>query len=1396
MKRILYSLFLGLILYGHTGAQVRNKSSIDAFTAQSGASAFVSEATHSVGFIRFPAGKPYRGSGKGAVEKAFNFVNQNNALWGVRAGDDVFQLKKAQQDLFKLEHVTLQQTYKGIPVYDGVLKVHFDKDLNITSANGNYVPYIRVNPTPTLSKTEAEAYAIKRVSLTADMQIIENLKAHKSELLFFQKGLAQGYAGPHHLVYEVEVRNDLDIREYLFIDAHSGELVEQFTGIHSIKRELYNREIAPANLIWKDGSSDPFPVDVWHNSELETARHTYNLFKRTFGYTSYDGNDATMITTHNNPGIDCPNANWNGVSANYCTNTAADDVVAHEWGHAYTEYTSGLIYAWQPGALNESFSDMWGEMIDQLNNPYFDAGESSALRTDVCGSSTRWQMGEKASAFGGAIRDMWDPNCFGDPGRVLDPKYHCISTDAGGVHINSGVPNHVFALLVDGGTYNGQTIAAIGLTKAAHLMWRVQSNYLTKTSNFKVFANALIAASNDLIIAGELASLVVEDGGAAAGSGQTFTSADLAAVNNAIAATELLSTPICAVTPMFTATTADCSGAGPGNLLFSADFESGMNGFVASSNNSFVPNSWKRENNIVGNTGYFLHVDMMDGYQCYSTNAGVASLQSPEILISPQAVGPLTLSFNHMMSMEPGYDGGNIKYKIGNGAWTLVPQSAFTVNGYNATLAAAGDTDNPLFGQRSFSGPVNGTVISDWGQSRINLTSLGITPGQVVSFRWDAGWDCMVGYAGWYIDDVKIYSCTVATPAVHFALTGSSVNEAEANTDNGCSDYVEKKISVTIDKVPSVATRVTLVPSADPALTTAKQGVTADYSFEPAFVMLQAGQLTQDFTVRIYNDAYVEGDEKVTFTYVIDANGGDAFAASAAQSYTLTIKDDDIEPGTLNQTVFYENFNSLPVDWGAGDGAVANPTSWIIASSFGGTNSSPYAIVNSDAAGNAEIDELLISPEFNTTGMTNIQLTFQQYLRIFNGGFAEQAMVEVWNGTEWVVVDTQGQVGGSKGNWNAGDLRTVIIPNENANAAMKIRFRYKAKDDWWWVIDDVKVTATRPHAVQSVVNTASPASAYLGPNETAVFYDPTSGNVLAKIENSSPHDYGCTTVEVDRAGTGAINWVLGYKASAKTLKVTPANPNPNGEYKITLYFTGAELAGMGTINSIGKSSGSIAMPTGGSWAAFESTSIFNTDMAYKATFTTGFSGFALSDAPPVGPLPVKLVAFDAKKENGAVVIAWSTSEEVNAKSFDVQRSSDALGWKSVGSVKAAGTTDLAQHYRLADNPLASGTLYYRLKVNDLDGKQEYSQIRSVDLGESPVSVYPNPASDQIVMKLSHWSRIRSIEVYNSAGQKVWSKSGNGLANTIDTRNFTTGAYTIKLAAESGESSVHKVLIVK
>src|SRR4029453_9773666 len=103
-------------------------------------------------------------------------------------------------------------------------------------------------------------------------------------------------------------------------------------------------------------------------------------------------------------------------------------------------------------------------------------------------------------AFGGAIRDMFDPTCHANPGQVSDTlHYQCGEADNGGVHNTSRLPNHAYALLVDGGTFNGQIVGALGYNRAAAIYWRAMSVYQVPTTKFPDHADSLQPSCDDLV---------------------------------------------------------------------------------------------------------------------------------------------------------------------------------------------------------------------------------------------------------------------------------------------------------------------------------------------------------------------------------------------------------------------------------------------------------------------------------------------------------------------------------------------------------------------------------------------------------------------------------------------------------------------------------------------------------------------------------------------------------------------------------------------------------------------------------------------------------------------------------------------------------------------------------
>lgn len=745
-------------------------SKIQDFADKTKASITFNAKNETVSFIKFPSESSFNNKGNSAEAKAISFIETSRLFGDLKS--DKFKIKKVETDNYGFKHVTLSQTKNGIPVFDGVIRFHFDVNKRISAINSNLIHTIKVNTDASISKNSANTIALTAVKNQELTNNSDSVFIHNSDLVIFPKGRVQGENETNYLAYYIEVRNDLDIREYLFVDAHSGKVIEQFTGMaHALDRIVYEGNINPANIVWEEGDPLPGTLTIWQQNEVIASEHTYNFFKNAFNYISYDGADAQMVTINNNPNINCPNANWNGVSANYCNGTASDDLIAHEWGHAYTEYTNNLIYAWQSGAINEAYSDIWGETIDLLNN-YEDTGEDLSLRNG-CDSSDRWQIGEDASAFGAAIRDMWDPPCKGDPGNVSGPDYFCGTGDSGGVHINSGVPNKAYAFLVDGGTFNGYTIPAIGFTKAAHVFWRAQSLYLTATSDFVDLADGLEASATDLLNI-DLQALSTEATPTGL-SGQIITATDVQTIKDVILAVEMRTNPdACNFQPLLTNAPTPCE-ASSSNPIFREDWETGTDGWtftqIPTNPSTWENRDWVLDTNLpderTGNA--IFGSDPIIGDCQTDLENGIMRLESPVITIPNYVTGNTEMFFNHYVSTEATWDGGNIKYSLDGGAWEVLPASAFTTNPYNGNLRTiAQGNDNPMESEAAFTGTDGGTVQGSWGTSIVDLSSINVIENSTIQFRFEMGTDGCNGRIGWYIDELAVYNYNFALSTTEF----------------------------------------------------------------------------------------------------------------------------------------------------------------------------------------------------------------------------------------------------------------------------------------------------------------------------------------------------------------------------------------------------------------------------------------------------------------------------------------------------------------------------------------------------------------------------------------------------------------------------------------------------
>lgn len=715
--------------------------------------------TDNISFLRWEETLPLEGTS--LREKSQFLIDILQPALGLKTASASFELEDEYEDLAGNHHLKFQHYHHGVPVFDGHLQFHFDSDHKLLGVDGMVQKNIgRLGNY--LSSDRALEQAMVWLRKHYGAEALEKIELEAEELTWFAEGLVEGVKSPTKLVYAITLTNREHIRQQLIIDARKGQVINHYTDVCELAhRELYSSN-TNGSPIWQDGDTYPGALTVWQQVQVETSEQAYRFFLNAFSFESFDNAGSDMLMVDQAAFLNCPNASWNGHSTNYCDGISTDDVVGHEWGHAYTEYTSHLLFAWQAGAINEAYSDIWGETIDILNS---DPAEKP-LR-DECGGSNRWLIAEETGALSEAIRDMWSPNCLGGPGKVTDLEYQCSSEDYGGVHVNSTVISHAYALLVDGGTYNGFEISGIGLTKAAHLFWQAQHYYLSRTSDFRVLADALTAAYLDLR---EAALPVLSLAPGAPTEFEYLTTADSLSLQRAIAAVELRTLPDCAD---FRAALAPnppeiCLANGEElSPFFTEDFETGTDGWTLSAHpedpDSWVARHWALEDELPDDragTGAFA-VNPAIGHCDTLPNNGVLRLKTPLITIPADIQGDVYVVFDHYFSLEDGVDGGNVKLQQNGGAWLRIPPSAFLHNGYNDILPNSSQTDNPLAGDRVWTGSDVGSTRGSWGTTQINLSVLGVEAGESIRLRWELGTDGCDGWEGWYVDDIHVGSCAL-----------------------------------------------------------------------------------------------------------------------------------------------------------------------------------------------------------------------------------------------------------------------------------------------------------------------------------------------------------------------------------------------------------------------------------------------------------------------------------------------------------------------------------------------------------------------------------------------------------------------------------------------------------
>ena len=288
-------------------------------------------------------------------------------------------------------------------------------------------------------------------------------------------------------------------------------------------RAVYNAQQGsslPGQLARSEGQ--PPGADAAVNEAYDGSGTTYDLFSDIFNRNSIDGNGLQLISTvHYLQGYD--NAFWNGQQMVYGDGdedlapeeqlfnrfTKSLDVIGHELAHGVTQFEANLTYSYQPGALNESFSDVFGSLVKQYNL------NQTAAQAD-------WLIGPDLfteNVNGVALRSLKAPGtAYDDPILGQDPQpahmddYQNVPYDNGGVHINSGIPNHAFYLIAT-------ELGGFAWEKAGRIWYVTLRDKLQPESNFEDAARETIEVAGDLFGVDSPEQTAVRNGWEAVGLG-------------------------------------------------------------------------------------------------------------------------------------------------------------------------------------------------------------------------------------------------------------------------------------------------------------------------------------------------------------------------------------------------------------------------------------------------------------------------------------------------------------------------------------------------------------------------------------------------------------------------------------------------------------------------------------------------------------------------------------------------------------------------------------------------------------------------------------------------------------------------------------------------------------
>lgn len=390
-------------------------------------------------------------------------------------GVDGLERISTEVDESGMAHVRYRQTEGGVPVFGSEALVHLTPQGALFGVTDTLSRDLAVDADPQLDRDGAIALAI--ASRGSGYDVPEDPEA---ELVVLRQD------GRDRLTWQVRVRLEDDTGlvgiPVLFIDAHDRQLAWSFDDLHTF-------ELDDAEKVTFDnrGSTSSRDAVVGDSSDAD-LRETHDGVGAALDYLaetqardSWDGR-GSKVYSFGHYGRNYANAFWDGRRLAFGDGDGWStgymgvlDIAVHELGHALTDAEARLVYQGESGALNEAASDILAAAVEA----WVDGGTSQDT----------WDIGEDTWREGRALRFMQAPSADGSSRSHYANRYTG-SADNGGVHLNSGIANHWFHLLAEGGRHHdsrfrsGIVVNGIGIDAAYDIWYTALTRYMVARTDF------------------------------------------------------------------------------------------------------------------------------------------------------------------------------------------------------------------------------------------------------------------------------------------------------------------------------------------------------------------------------------------------------------------------------------------------------------------------------------------------------------------------------------------------------------------------------------------------------------------------------------------------------------------------------------------------------------------------------------------------------------------------------------------------------------------------------------------------------------------------------------------------------------------------------------------------